>query len=321
MVALRVRAGRHAELSLQRFTDEIDAHAHVDKRYSLRFEVLDDGPFGLILIQADEDKAHSLELCDVCGVHVVGVGEEFPSHGLVCFREVFCFGEPSVKIFARRCAGGAERVVLQEEVAVKEVELARGGLCYQVEHVRPGAAQADDREFRDRQLARHAHDARPGGRGVDVREHGILLFRKDDPERLRRDGAVERVRWPPEHVRVRRHLIVIITIPVCWLAGEGVLHHDPVRERLRPAAMPDAFERRTVFIARILTGEVDHMLRRDLGPIIVELQGRHERAVLNHLGGGDVRHVSHHQMPGVHRDVVPLVAQPLQVRATTYQCV
>jgi hypothetical protein len=185
-----------------------------------------------------------------------------------------------------------------------------------VEHVRAGAAEADDRELLDRELARHHVDLRARRRRVDVGEGRILLVRLDDRIRARRDRIVDLRGRPREDRDVSLYLlVVVIVVPARRLARERVLRGDALADLERGAAVPDARDLRAGVRAGILAHELDRVVRRSDRVVAVEVEARDQHAAPDLARAVHVRHVPDDQVPCLDVDVVPLVAKPAKVVA------
>jgi len=69
----------------------------------------------------------------------------------------------------------------------------------------------------------------------------------------------------------------------------------------------------------LLSGEVCNVIVRLSGDVTVQIELRDKRAATDLPLRVHVREVSQHEVAGVDADVVPLIAQPLEVWAKTYR--
>src|SRR5208282_6467297 len=95
------------------------------------------------------------------------------------------------KLFARRSAGCAERVVLVESVAVEKMNLFHRRLRNEVENVGTCSAKANDSDSQRLELAIDCHDVCPAAGRVLVKEHGVLGIRLPWLESLRLHSRID----------------------------------------------------------------------------------------------------------------------------------
>ena len=177
VVSLARRARRDAEDSAEGASLLIEPHADVDERHAGLFQRPDDGPLVRSAVDADEDEVHIRELAGVGGVDRIRVRDHVPVETAVHGGEMLGLQRPGPELCQRDRAGRPERVVVQELVAVEDVEFAHGRLSYQIEDVRPRAPDPEDRhlplllELR----GRHHHPRAARGAVVVAEDRLVLL--------------------------------------------------------------------------------------------------------------------------------------------------
>ena len=225
------------------------------------------------------------------------------------------------QILHRGGPGRPEGVVLQEPVAVEQVDLPHRGLGDQVQDEGAGTAQAHDRDPLALRLPGHRLDAGPAGGGVEVEEDRVVLLDAlHDRERGRGHPRVQGEGGGGDDGRIGVHLLEVVLVPARGrLAGEHPLHERAVGEGLAQGPVDDPVQQPALDVARRLPAPLGHVVLRREGDVARQTQPRHQDPVADRAIGSHVGDVAQEQVPAHHVDRVPLLQQAPQVGTTTCQ--
>lgn len=313
-------AERGPDQPAQRRADLVEADTSVDERHAELLQTRHDVLLAGAAVHGQEDDVGVPQLLDVGGVDVHGVGDDVPAQHVVPGLVVVHLLRPGPQLLQAHRAGGAEGVVGEHVVPVVQVDLAHRGLGQGVEDVGAGAADSDDHDLERTQTIGHRADPGAASSGVQVAEHRLLVLVRDRRVGGGRGGRIDHLRVGLQHRGVRAQLVVVVRVGGIGLVGEGTAGRQPVGQ-VKPAPLIDqVVEDPALVVARQVvhrgTAEVDHMRARGGGDVASQGQLGDQRAPRHHPAGRHVRD-AHHQVVGADLDVVPLLPQTEQVRATT----
>ena len=245
------------------------------------------------------------------------MGLDTAMHAAVDGLPVVDLHRPAAQVVDRRGTWAAEGVVLEEDVAVVEVDPAQRGLGQQVQDIGAGAAEADDDRPVPGQFAGHVGDTRPAGRRVEILERCIPVRRFYDPVGAGRDGGVERFRRAREDGGVGGHQLVIVGVALGRLAGECVIHDERAPESLTRAAGADAAQRPALRVAGEVAGEGGDMGGGPDRPVARQGEGGDQTSEPDPTLGVHIGDAVQHQVAADDFDLIAVVDEPLKVGTTS----
>ncbi|MCZ7538191.1 MAG: hypothetical protein M5T61_21135 [Acidimicrobiia bacterium] len=269
---------------------------------------------------AREHELHVAQLGAVDGVDRVRVWDDAVAHHRIHPRIVLCLVGPAVEVDSCRRADAAKGVVIKHSVTVEEVDLVDRGLGDEIEHVRSRSTRAHDRDLRERELLVDGCDASPRARGVRVPERRALIALFSDVIGPGGGVRVDGRRVPTEDRDVGSDLRVVVGVATApdRLVGEGRLDDQAAAEVRARTVVDESVEPSALRVARG-GGEADRVgIGRDRYSVC-KIELGHEGSVRRPLRDGDVRNVMDQEVATADLEVVSLVEQQAEVRATTYQ--
>lgn len=298
-----------------------DTHADIDERGRRSLEGIEDKASGVGSVDAGE---HVVEVTKETGVvrsDHFRVRDDVPVHGLVDASQIPDFGRRRTKRLERYRTWIAKRVVLLEDIAIPEIDLADGRFRHEVEHIGTGAAQANNRDVLRLQAVGGYANVGSRRRGVFVCEHGLVAVGQDERKRTCTDAWRNVLGMPFELRHVLGDLLIVGLIEVVSrprFCGEIVVHGDVVHHRGR-AVVDDGGQGMSLRIAGTFADEIGRVLLGLDGDVAGQVQAEGKRSALHTAIRVDVRHVVDEQVASPRDEMKALIPQAQQIRTTNDQ--